>query len=369
MKLRSLHIEDYKLFKDFNIDFLDSDDKPLPIVILAGVNGSGKTTLLEYIDNFVAYLESKRVPLGSDFIEFNARIHQEKGLVPANQIPFTNHTININNFKEYPFNNFKEYREIYKEDIVYFPVNKNNMLDLKESILRRYRLLARKSSHLEALENIQKFIATIFEGLEINLTISDINDIDRTNELVTFENSSGNTFEIEALSTGEKTLFSKALYLYFKDYKEKVILIDEPELSLHPSWQNRVLKIYENFAKISDCQIIIATHSPHIITSADNESIRFLEKNEEGNITVIKDIQAYGRDMEWVLQQMGVKNLRVSEVLEKFTHCQQLLNDEKYDEAEKAIDELENIIGENDKEILALRNDLAFERIDFEEDN
>ncbi|MFK5975864.1 MAG: AAA family ATPase [Sulfurovum sp.] len=49
MKLRSLHIEDYKLFKDFDIDFLDLDDKPLPIVVLAGVNGSGKSTLLEFI--------------------------------------------------------------------------------------------------------------------------------------------------------------------------------------------------------------------------------------------------------------------------------------------------------------------------------
>ena len=46
-RLRSLHIEDYKMFKDFDIDFVDSDGKPLPIVVLAGVNGSGKTTLLE----------------------------------------------------------------------------------------------------------------------------------------------------------------------------------------------------------------------------------------------------------------------------------------------------------------------------------
>ena len=49
MKLRKLHIEDYKMFKDFDISFVDENDEALPIIVLAGVNGSGKTTLLEYI--------------------------------------------------------------------------------------------------------------------------------------------------------------------------------------------------------------------------------------------------------------------------------------------------------------------------------
>ena len=46
MKLRKLHIEDYKMFKDFDISFVDENDEALPIVVLAGVNGSGKTTLI-----------------------------------------------------------------------------------------------------------------------------------------------------------------------------------------------------------------------------------------------------------------------------------------------------------------------------------
>ncbi len=43
MKIKNLHIEEYKVLKDFDIDFLDSDDNP------AGVNGSRKTTLLEFV--------------------------------------------------------------------------------------------------------------------------------------------------------------------------------------------------------------------------------------------------------------------------------------------------------------------------------
>jgi len=130
----------------------------------------------------------------------------------------------------------------------------------------------------------------------ITFTIEDIDIVVRDNEKVIFKNSSGATFDIGELSTGEKTLLSKVLYLYFKDYKEKIILIDEPELSLHPSWQNKVLKIYENFAKLNSCQIIIATHSPHIIGSAKNEYLRFLVK--EDNKIVAKKLNGSPLDRD-----------------------------------------------------------------------
>ena len=48
MKLKHVHIDDYKLFHDFDIDFCD-EKGPLPIVVIAGVNGTGKSTLLSYI--------------------------------------------------------------------------------------------------------------------------------------------------------------------------------------------------------------------------------------------------------------------------------------------------------------------------------
>ncbi len=47
IKLRKLHIENYRMLKDFNIDFTNNSGRPLPIIVLAGINGSGKTSLLE----------------------------------------------------------------------------------------------------------------------------------------------------------------------------------------------------------------------------------------------------------------------------------------------------------------------------------
>jgi len=193
--------------------------------------------------------------------------------------------------------------------------------------------------------------------MDLTFNLYDVDDTDRDNEKVIFKNQNGKEFDIESLSTGEKTLLSKVLYLYFKDVNNKVILIDEPELSLHPAWQNRVLKLYENFAINNNCQVIIATHSPHIIASAKNEWIRVL--TEDG---VINNILAYGRDIKWVLKEMGVESSRVPEVLTKIEHCKKLLEDDNYDEAEQCIDEIENIIGSHDSEIVALRTSLEFWR-------
>lgn len=64
--------------------------------------------------------------------------------------------------------------------------------------------------------------------------------------------------------------------------ENSIILIDEPELSLHPKWQERIIKVYERIGKNN--QIIIATHSPHILGSVPKENIIILSKNEEGYV-------------------------------------------------------------------------------------
>jgi len=307
-KIKKISISDYRMFKDFEIDFTDKDGKSLNIIVIAGENGTGKTTLFELL---------------------------EKDSVEPNKV-------------------------------VYLPAYKENIEDLKANIIQKYINKASKLNDFnEALKELNEFINDVFEGLKFNFTIS---KIDNEEKSVRFTNSANDEFEIEALSTGEKTLLSKVLFLYFKDYKEKIILIDEPEISLHPSWQNHILKIYENFAKKYDSQVIIATHSPQIIGSAKPESLRILNKRKDGKIEVVDNRLAYGRDIEWVLEEvMGANFTREQSINKKFDEAWELINEEKYEEAEQAIDNIEQIIGANDSEILKLRNELFFERTDFEE--
>lgn len=59
-----------------------------------------------------------------------------------------------------------------------------------------------------------------------------------------------------------------------------VILIDEPEISLHPQWQKKIIDVYESIGKNN--QFIIATHSPHIIGYIELKQLRVIKKDESG---------------------------------------------------------------------------------------
>jgi predicted ATP-binding protein involved in virulence len=347
MKLRSLHIQDYKVFKNFDIDFLDSEDKPLPIVVLAGVNGSGKTTLLETIYNVDVKNTQIDILINKKMYDSFSNVDGISNLTHVGYVPIL---------------------EKEKKDSLYFSAGQDDTKKVADEFVKSFYFFLKEKDYRpsEVKEHFHQYMISIFENIDLTFKYSHLDRDDN----VWFINNEGKEFEIKDLSIGEKTLLSKIMYLYFLDYKNKVILIDEPELSLHPSWQNKVLKIYENFAKLNNCQIIIATHSPHIIGSAKNEYLRILRKDDEGKIEVIKDILSYGRDIEWVLEEvMGTQYTREKNILNKIEECHDLIDAEKYDEADEAINNLEVVIGENDSEILTLRNNLAFERIDFEEDN
>ncbi len=351
LKIREVSISSYKIFKDFKISFTGSRNKPLPIVVIAGINGSGKTTLLEYINNFTTIIDND----DRSYIKIERYDKNLKNIV-------------IEDFRFYSLWNVKKdtkeesfISKLFKEKVIYFSTE-TNISDLKIFIAKYVKKIIHEKDlkPSEVFDKVRENIDKVFKDLDMLITFEKVDDQDN----VYFRNKKGEIFSIDELSTGEKTLLSKVLYLYLKDIKDSIILIDEPELSLHPAWQNRVLKLYENFAKENNSQIIIATHSPHIIGSAKNEYIRIL--TEDG---VINDVIVYGRDIEWVLEEvMGANYTREKSILDKFDEIQELINDNKLNEAEENINALENIIGSHDKEILKLRNDLAFQRMDFEED-
>ena len=63
-------------------------------------------------------------------------------------------------------------------------------------------------------------------------------------------------------SSWKKQLFLRALSLKFLEVNNSIILIDEPEISLHTKWQGKIIKLYENIRENN--QNIIATHSAHV---------------------------------------------------------------------------------------------------------
>ncbi len=81
--------------------------------------------------------------------------------------------------------------------------------------------------------------------------------------------------DIEFLSTGETEILNLCTQLFFNE--KKIIVIDEPEKSLHLEWQILFGKIIDTILDYDrNLQIIVATHSPFIVNRKKSEKIRNL---------------------------------------------------------------------------------------------
>lgn len=84
---------------------------------------------------------------------------------------------------------------------------------------------------------------------------------------------SGKTADITALSSGERQIFVLITHLLFNPSMraENILLIDEPELSLHLKWQRQFVPAIRTASPA--IQMILATHSPEIVFNADDRMI------------------------------------------------------------------------------------------------
>lgn len=128
----------------------------------------------------------------------------------------------------------------------------------------------------------------------------------------------GETFRVEDLSDGEKCYLTligdiaRRLAICNPALDNPldgvgIVLIDELELHLHPSWQCEAIdKLREVFP---NCQFFISTHSPHIVQNLrldDNDSLTVLSQGEIFNVDA-----KYGSPVNEILSEVfGLKRLR-----------------------------------------------------------
>lgn len=87
-------------------------------------------------------------------------------------------------------------------------------------------------------------------------------DADRGFRFVT---DSGDELLPHQLSSGEQHELVLLYDLLFTVQPNSLVLVDEPEISLHIAWQQQFLNDIQRIAVIADLQFVIATHSPQII--------------------------------------------------------------------------------------------------------
>lgn len=75
----------------------------------------------------------------------------------------------------------------------------------------------------------------------------------------------GRHIPVDKLSSGEKNNFVLFYELIFACGNHSLILVDEPEISLHVTWQRQFIDELNEICKLKELQGIVATHSPDIV--------------------------------------------------------------------------------------------------------
>lgn len=97
-----------------------------------------------------------------------------------------------------------------------------------------------------------------------------------------FLRKNGRTIPLDKASSGELSFITSMIYISTLIKINSTILIDEPENSLHPKWQKEYLnKILDLFYFYSPT-IVIATHSPLIVSGAENTDSKVTIYKHEG---------------------------------------------------------------------------------------
>ncbi len=141
---------------------------------------------------------------------------------------------------------------------------------------------------------------------------------------------------------------------------EGVILIDEIDLHLHPKWQRMIIpKLLEVFP---NAQFIISTHSPHVITQVQPESL-FLLKQTDSGMVAEQPTESYGKSVERILEDlMGLETTRPDEVSVKLHDIYSSIDQNHIEEARRSIAVMKEEIGEDPElmkaEILIRRKEI-----------
>jgi predicted ATP-binding protein involved in virulence len=170
----------------------------------------------------------------------------------------------------------------------------------------------------------------------------------------------GNTLRVDQLSVGEKCLMAmvgdiaRRLAIANPDHEspldgDGIILIDEIDLHLHPRWQHIIIpQLTKTFR---NCQFLISTHSPHVITHVPPEQLFSLDMYK-GEITFERPRESYGKNVERILEDlMGLATTRPDDAEKRLKEIYALISNFQLEEAKEKVEQFRKIIG-NDSELV-----------------
>lgn len=327
-KIRKVEFINHPILGDLTLDFCDASGHAVDTVIFAGENGVGKSTILNALYELSA---------NNTKTELNLEIERTEGIeVLQYRRDERNNLIYVfDSTKSGYYIGSDDFKQIYNFHGIFSDVDINfhsNDLSNVTSLALDQKIESRRSSNnlpteikqllidIQALDdadiaywvkhnfgvNTDKMVISeriprftkAFAGMFDNLEYDRIENVDGHKEILF--SKSGHNIPIDALSSGEKQIVYRGCFL-LKDANAMngaFVFIDEPEISLHPKWQMKVMDYYKGIftdeSGKQTSQIFAVTHSPFIIHNENrkNDKVIVLARDSNGKI-VVKDKPAY----------------------------------------------------------------------------
>lgn len=140
-------------------------------------------------------------------------------------------------------------------------VLRNILLNLR----RRRQGEADESQGLERLAKLNELVGQVHPGVHVDVTFDEREDYHISATLKT-DDLADNSRPLETAATG--VLQVVQIFAYLILFEPKVMLIDEPDAHLHPNKQERLIETLERAAPEYNTQVVLTTHSPHIVRAA-----------------------------------------------------------------------------------------------------
>ena len=331
--ISKIKLKNHYLLDDIELDFKKNDEEIYNTIVLAGENGTGKTTILELLFRFLnlesfEYFDYIEYKIGKKKLKvYNTGNIQEASWGFHNRINITTgeikhiQTNRSNNFSkiENDLDDIRHYGFAYSKARTGFETKKITSTKTEQIDSNKYEEDAKNNNDFTSIKQLIVDIDTQDNAEWMEICRSDkpikIETFNTKCKMYRFKNAFNNFFDtikfdhvdntnpsekriifkkngkeidIDNLSTGEKQIVFRGTYLLknINGITNGIVLIDEPELSLHPRWQERIIEYYRKmFSKngVQNVQIIIATHSEYIIKSAleDKDNILIITLSDD----------------------------------------------------------------------------------------
>ena len=281
-----------------------------------------KITSKSYLENMISYIfniefDSQINTIGSSYegrIILRIKEDEIKIAIKRNEIAIENE-INlhseviyiddpfvIDNLNEYKFKDIR-YLENHKENLETKLFRKNNEINISERII-----LANK------LKQINEKLEKVIDG-----------KIKHSQGRWIYEFKNNKELNLKNLSTGLKSFAILKRLIENGNLKENgTIILDEPEIHLHPEWQLLFAELIVLLQKEFGMHILLTTHSPYFLNAIEvfsekykiNEKCKYYIAENDANGSIIKDMTGNTRKIYRKLARpiQDLENIRYSDL-------------------------------------------------------